>query len=176
MRRIVRSVSHRANSERVMCYARTAGFVISLESPKRLFWIPMRTLSAVIGMMLLLLNAVSIRLTVSRSEPIIWAMSSYVNTFSIRVESLPHSKGKSPWADTTRAHILYTFVTLRSLRKNTTPKIFVQCVIPTTTDGNARCSDHRAGVESRIVNHHVSATAIHTTGNCERATRGSVFH
>ena len=45
-------------------------------------------------MMLRLLNAVSNRVTVSREEPIIWAMSSCVNTFSIRVDSLPHSSSK----------------------------------------------------------------------------------
>ena len=42
-------------------------------------------------MMLRLRNVVSNRVTVSRDEPIIWAMFSCVNTFSIRVDSLLHS-------------------------------------------------------------------------------------
>jgi hypothetical protein len=45
-------------------------------------------------MMLRLLNTVSNRVTVSRDEPIMWAMSSCVNTFSIRVDSLLHSSNK----------------------------------------------------------------------------------
>jgi hypothetical protein len=45
-------------------------------------------------MMLRLRKAVSNRVTVSRDEPIIWAMSSWVNTFSIRVDSLLHSSNK----------------------------------------------------------------------------------
>src|SRR5512132_1245752 len=54
----------------------------------------MTTLSEVIWMRLRFLNIVSNRVTVSRDEPIIWAISSCVNTFSIRVDSLLHSSSK----------------------------------------------------------------------------------